>query len=55
MGKRRKKRRVRRFRRYLAIAFLSVLLASLALVLPWRWIPPPTTAFILQEQVREAG
>jgi monofunctional biosynthetic peptidoglycan transglycosylase len=32
-----------------------VLLASIALVLPWRWIPPPTTAFILQEQVREAG
>lgn len=55
MGKRRNKRRARRFRRYLAIAFVSVLLVSLAVVLPWRWIPPPTTAFILQEQVREAG
>jgi monofunctional biosynthetic peptidoglycan transglycosylase len=55
MGKRRQKRRVRRFRRYLVIAFVSVLLVSLALVLPWRWIPPPTTAFILQEQVQEAG
>lgn len=46
---------MRRFRRYLAIVFVSVLLVSLALVLPWRWIPPPTTAFILQEQVQEAG
>ena len=55
MGKRRRKSRVRRFRRYLAIAFVSVLLVSLAVVLPWRWIPPPTTAFILQEQVQEAG
>jgi monofunctional biosynthetic peptidoglycan transglycosylase len=55
MGKRRRRRRVRRFRRYLAIALVSVLLVSLALVLPWRWLPPPTTAFILQEQVREAG
>ena len=27
-----------------------VLLASSALVLPWRWLPPPTSAFMLRER-----
>ena len=28
----------------------TALLASALLVLPWRWLPPPTTAFILRER-----
>jgi monofunctional biosynthetic peptidoglycan transglycosylase len=28
-----------------------VLLASAALVVPWRWLPPPTSAFMLREQL----
>ena len=31
-------------------AFLSALVLSVAIVLPWRWIAPPTTAFILWER-----
>jgi len=26
-------------------------LASLLLVLPWRWLPPPTTAFVMRERL----
>ncbi len=33
-----------------AIAPLAVLLLTILLVLPWRWIPPPTTAFIARER-----
>ena len=29
---------------------LVALLASAALVLPWRWLPPPTSAFMLRER-----
>jgi monofunctional biosynthetic peptidoglycan transglycosylase len=32
-----------------------VMLASIALTLPWRWIDPPTTAFILQDRFRNQG
>ena len=28
------------------------MLVSIALTLPWRWLPPPTTAFILQDQFK---
>ncbi len=28
-----------------------VLFASAVLVLPWRWVPPPTSAFMLREQL----
>lgn len=28
---------------------------TLAAVLPWRWIPPPTTAFMLRERIRGGG
>ena len=56
MVKRRKKRRVRGFRRYLIIAFGAVLFVSLLLTLPWRWIAPPTTSFMLQDRLqRETG
>lgn len=41
--------------RRLGRAFLAVLVAvpalTVALVLPWRWIPPPITAFILRERL----
>ncbi|MCZ6784880.1 MAG: monofunctional biosynthetic peptidoglycan transglycosylase [Proteobacteria bacterium] len=36
----------------LRLAAASVLL-SVALVLPWRWLAPPTTAFILRERARD--
>jgi monofunctional glycosyltransferase len=34
---------------------LLVLLASAALVLPWRWLPPPTSAFMLRERFAGHG
>jgi monofunctional biosynthetic peptidoglycan transglycosylase len=36
----------RRFGRLLLRATVLLFLVSVVLVLPWRWIPPPTTAFI---------
>ena len=34
---------------------LVALLASAALVLPWRWLPPPTSAFMLRERFAGRG
>jgi monofunctional biosynthetic peptidoglycan transglycosylase len=45
----------RRFQRYVAAALGTAMLASLALTLPWRWLPPPTTAFILQDRLLHKG
>jgi monofunctional biosynthetic peptidoglycan transglycosylase len=39
-----------RFFRLIAFVVLFVLLLSIALVLPLRWMTPPTTAFMLQDQ-----
>jgi len=48
-------RRRGRFGRWLAKFTLKLALvatiASAALVLPWRWLPPPTSAFMLREQL----
>ena len=44
-----------RFRRHLTTAFVIVILVSIVLVLPWRWFAPPTTSFILQEQLHQKG
>jgi monofunctional biosynthetic peptidoglycan transglycosylase len=33
------------------MALVAVPALTVALVLPWRWIPPPTTAFILRERL----
>lgn len=30
---------------------LALMLASIAMVLPWRWFPPPTSAFMLRERL----
>ena len=46
----RKKRSFGRVARIAAGSVLVILLASIALTLPWRWIAPPTTAFILRER-----
>ncbi len=43
--------RVRRVLRGGAATLLLIILGSIAAILPWRWIAPPTTAFILREQV----
>jgi monofunctional biosynthetic peptidoglycan transglycosylase len=40
----------RRFRRYVTTALGIVMLVSITLTLPWRWLAPPTTAFILQDR-----
>ena len=42
-----------RYWRYLLTALVILLLASVALTLPWRWLPPPTTAFILQNRQQQ--
>ena len=39
-----------RFRRYVTTALGIVMLVSITLTLPWRWLTPPTTAFILQDR-----
>ena len=42
--------RRRRFPRYVTKALGLVMLASIMLTLPWRWLAPPTTAFILLDR-----
>ena len=46
----------RRFRplRWLFVLFLVAMLAPPAIVLPLRWYPPPTTAFMLRSEVQMA-
>jgi len=52
-------RRRRSFGRWIAgfalKLFAFALLASAALVLPWRWLPPPTSAFMLRERFAGRG
>jgi monofunctional biosynthetic peptidoglycan transglycosylase len=55
MAKRRNRAGRRRLRRYVAITPGILLLISIALTLPWRWITPPTSSFILQERFRQQG
>ncbi len=41
-------------RRLFGLAVWSILLTlvtSIVIVLPWRWIPPPTTAFVIRENI----
>jgi monofunctional biosynthetic peptidoglycan transglycosylase len=54
---RRRKRRTwkRRIGRLLLDIGLLALLLGVVLVLPWRWIDPPTTAFIARERIDRAG
>jgi monofunctional biosynthetic peptidoglycan transglycosylase len=40
-----------RVARFAAKATGAFLLAHVVLVLPWRWIPPPTTSFVLQARL----
>lgn len=37
------------------MALGGVIIVSIALTLPWRWLPPPTTAFILQDRLQHKG
>jgi len=46
---------LRRLGLYAAGAVALFSLASAALVLPWRWIDPPTTAFMLRERIATGG
>ena len=39
-----------RFRWHVTTALGIVMLVSITLTLPWRWLEPPTTAFILQDR-----
>ena len=55
MVKRRNRARGRRLRRYVTTILVIVMLASIALTLPWRWLDPPTTAFILQHRFNNKG
>jgi len=55
MVKRRNRLRRRRFRRYATTALGIIVLVSIALTLPWRWLAPPTTAFILQDRLHHKG
>jgi monofunctional glycosyltransferase len=49
-GGRHKPHVLRRILRYVAFSAIAVLLSSILLVLPLRWVAPPTTAFMLQDQ-----
>ncbi|MGB5259925.1 MAG: monofunctional biosynthetic peptidoglycan transglycosylase [Gammaproteobacteria bacterium] len=55
MVKHRNKVGRRRFRRHVTTALVIVMLVSIALTLPWRWLAPPTTAFILQDRFHHKG
>lgn len=52
MARRRKKKasRPRRWLKYVVVAALSFVLVSVLVVLPLRFVDPPTTAFMLQDQ-----
>ena len=40
------------FLRWMAVALAAWVAVSVVLVLPWRWLAPPTTSFMLQSQRR---
>ena len=44
-----------RFFRVAVALILLCIVISIAIVLPWRWIAPPITAFILQERLAREG
>ena len=44
-----------RLARFALAAVLGWIALTVLLVLPWRWIPPPTTAFMLRERIAGAG
>ena len=46
---------IRRAFRACVLGSLYLLGLSLVLVLPWRWVPPPTTAFIIRERLVSSG
>ena len=48
-------KRFGRWGRLVVAAVLAWVALTVLLVLPWRWIPPPTTAFMLQERVFGGG
>lgn len=50
-----KKVEKRRFRRHAIKALGIILIISIALTLPWRWIAPPTTAYIIQDRFQHKG
>jgi len=50
-----KKGRSARLRRWLAWSIGLVLLGSAGITLPWRWLDPPTTAFMLRARLRIGG
>ena len=49
------KQRSRRLARLVLAAALGWVALTIVLVLPWRWIPPPTTAFMLRERILGEG
>ena len=48
-------KRFGRWGRLAAAAVLGWIALTVLLVLPWRWIPPPTTAFMLRERIVGEG
>lgn len=48
-------KRFGRWGRLVVAAVLAWVALTVLLVLPWRWIPPPTTAFMLRERVFGGG
>jgi monofunctional biosynthetic peptidoglycan transglycosylase len=51
MPRRRRARSRRLLRRRLATAVAGLCLLALALVLPWRWLDPPSSAFMLRHAI----
>ena len=48
-------KRFGRWGRVVVAAVLGWIALTVLLVLPWRWIPPPTTAFMLRERIVGGG
>lgn len=46
------RRRWPRVAAVMSIALGLVVLGTIVVILPWRWIPPPTSAFMLQARIR---
>mgnify|MGYP001547400813 CR=1 FL=1 len=52
MGKKKKKKTKKKghLRRFVVRAAIAVVVLSFVLTVPWRWLPPPTSAFMLQHR-----
>jgi len=55
MLRRRRVAVTKRISRHLAVGAAALFLLTIAMVLPWRWLAPPTSAFMLRDKIQGRG